>query len=77
MSMKYTEISLNLLENKTLESSLLHFRDRFHALFSWQPSAWESSIMQIKIQTAATVGKYNTIFLDILSDRGQIMLSQN
>lgn len=77
MAMKYTEISSNLLQNKAPESSLLHFRDRFHALFSWQPSAWESNIMQIKIQMAATMGKYNMIFLDILGDIGQIMLSQN
>lgn len=77
MAKKYTEISSNLLENKAPESSLLHFCDRFHALFSWQPSAWESSIMQIKNQMAAAVGKYNTVFLDILGDIGQTILSQN
>lgn len=65
-AIKYIEISLDLHENKASELSLLHFCDRFHALFSWQPSAWESSIMQIKTQMAATEGKYNTIFLDIL-----------
>ena len=77
MAMKYTALSSNLLENKAPESSLLHFCDRFHALFSWQPSAWESNIMQIKIKMVATVGKYNTHFLDILGYIGQTMLSQN
>lgn len=52
--------------NKASKFSLLHFCDRFHALFSWQPSAWESSIMQIKTQMAATEGKYNTLLLNIL-----------
>lgn len=66
MAMKYSEIDLDLCENKASKFSLLHFCDRFHALFSWQPSAWESRIMQIKTQMADTEGKYNTIFLDVL-----------
>lgn len=49
MAMKYIEVSSNLLDNKVPESSLLHLCDRFHSLFSWQPSAQEGNIMQIKI----------------------------